>query len=113
VVDRSALFHDALLKLFDAARWVPLAFNLQPWRFAYALHDSGNRLAFLDLLIPFNRSWAQNADALVVVAASAHPTDAATSASASYFPSAIRSMLGLRGPILRCRQCNMAFIRMT
>lgn len=82
--DRSSLSHDALLKLFDAARWAPSAFNMQPWRFAYALRDGENWSAFLDLLVPFNRSWAQDASALVFVASGAHPTDAA--ASASQFP---------------------------
>ncbi|MDD3329372.1 MAG: nitroreductase family protein [Zoogloea sp.] len=53
---------------FEAARWAPSAFNSQPWRFIYA-RQGGERWAdFLGLLNDFNRSWAQHASALVVVA---------------------------------------------
>lgn len=43
----------------------PSAYNIQPWRFIYAMRDDAHWDAFLDLLDPFNASWAQNASALV------------------------------------------------
>jgi len=59
---------DADLKIIlEAARWAPSAFNVQPWRFVYAHRDDAMFQTFLDLLIPFNKSWAHTASALVFV----------------------------------------------
>lgn len=65
--DGSELDESVLLGLFEAARWAPSAFNAQPWRFLYALRGSPDWERFLDLLIPFNRSWAESASALIFV----------------------------------------------
>jgi nitroreductase len=56
-----------LMTMFEAARWAPSCFNLQPWRFLYARNDSEHWLKFLNLLIPYNQSWAKNASVLGVV----------------------------------------------
>lgn len=56
-----------LLRALEAARWAPSAYNVQPWRFLYALRGDAHWDAWLDLLVPFNRSWAENASALVFV----------------------------------------------
>lgn len=56
-----------LLTLFEAARWAPSSYNSQPWRFVYALRGTPAWDAFLGLLIEFNRSWAAQAAALVIV----------------------------------------------
>ena len=53
--------------MLDAARWAPSSYNSQPWRFAYALRDTAAWPVFLDLLVPFNRGWAKDAAALVVL----------------------------------------------
>lgn len=59
---------DADLKtILEAARWAPSAFNVQPWRFIYAHRDDAKFQEFLDLLIPFNKSWAHTASALIFV----------------------------------------------
>jgi len=65
--DGSVVTEDALFRLFEAARWAPSAFNAQPWRFLYALRGGPDWDRFLDLLVPFNRSWADSASALVFV----------------------------------------------
>jgi len=65
--DGGELSEAALLRLFEAARWAPSAFNAQPWRFVYALRGGPDWERFLDLLIPFNRSWAESASALIFV----------------------------------------------
>ncbi|HEX8240813.1 MAG TPA: nitroreductase family protein [Allosphingosinicella sp.] len=68
-----------LLTLFEAARWAPSAFNSQPWRFLYARRDEPDWERFLDLLVPFNRSWAQSASVLVYILSDTLPfTDKAT-----------------------------------
>lgn len=58
---------ETLLSFFEAARWAPSAYNSQPWRFLYARRDTTDWERFLDLLNPFNRSWAQQASALVII----------------------------------------------
>ncbi|MGX5666530.1 nitroreductase family protein [Rhizobium daejeonense] len=57
-----------LLSLLEAGRWAPSAFNAQPWHFIYARRDTPAWEKLLGLLNDFNRSWAQAASALVVVA---------------------------------------------
>ncbi len=56
-----------LLTMLEAARWAPSSYNSQPWRFAYARRDTPHWGQFLDLLVPFNRSWAVGASALVIM----------------------------------------------
>ncbi len=56
-----------LLSFLEAARWAPSAYNSQPWRFLYARRDTPNWERYLNLLVPFNRSWAQQASALVLI----------------------------------------------
>ena len=53
--------------ILEAARWAPSAFNIQPWRFVYALRNDEHWETFLGLLDPFNEAWAHNASALVFV----------------------------------------------
>jgi nitroreductase len=56
-----------LLTILEAARWAPSCFNVQPWRFLYARRGTAHWEKFLDLLIPFNRGWAKDAAALIVL----------------------------------------------
>jgi len=51
--------------ILEAARWAPSAFNIQPWRFIYVLRGDEQWDEFLNLLDPFNASWAKDASALV------------------------------------------------
>ena len=59
-----------LLRLFEAARWAPSAGNEQPWRFVATVRDQSGAAfaALLDALLPKNRSWAEAAPVLVLVA---------------------------------------------
>jgi nitroreductase len=56
-----------LMSVFEAAHWAPSAFNLQPWRFVYALRDGPGWDVLLGLLIPYNQAWADRAAALIFV----------------------------------------------
>ena len=56
-----------LLTMLEAARWAASSYNSQPWRFIYARRDTIHWERFLDLLVPFNRSWAKDASALVIL----------------------------------------------
>jgi nitroreductase len=77
--DESEIPEADLLTLFEAARWAPSAFNSQPWRFLYARRGEADWERFLDLLVPFNRSWAHSASALAYILSDTLPmTDKAT-----------------------------------
>jgi nitroreductase len=56
-----------LMKLFEAARWAPSSYNNQHWRFVYALNGTEHWDKFFGLLGDFNKMWAKNAGALVLV----------------------------------------------
>ncbi|MBV9882207.1 MAG: nitroreductase family protein [Sphingomonadaceae bacterium] len=63
--DGSVIPDADLMTIFEAARWAPSSFNYQPWRLLYAKREDADWERFLDLLIPFNRSWAQSASVLI------------------------------------------------
>jgi nitroreductase len=65
--DGSSMRLADLMTIFEAARWAPSAFNIQPWRFLYSLRGDTNWENFLSLLIPWNESWAKTASALIFV----------------------------------------------
>ena len=54
--------------LLEAARWAPSANNSQPWRFLVTHHGEQSFARLLGTLAPGNRSWADAASALVLVA---------------------------------------------
>lgn len=56
-----------LMALFEAARWAPSSYNGQPWRFIYAKRGTPAWDTLFNLLVDFNKSWAKNAGALVVI----------------------------------------------
>lgn len=58
---------EALMTLFEAARWAPSSYNNQPWRFIYAKRDTQQWEALLNLLVVSNKIWAQHAAVLIVV----------------------------------------------
>ena len=58
---------EELMILFEAARWAPSSYNNQPWKFLYAKKDTDHWNIFFDLLVDFNKSWADKAAVLVVV----------------------------------------------
>lgn len=56
-----------LMRLFEAARWAPSAFNLQPWRFVYARRETPDWERLFEVLIDYNKAWVRDASALVFV----------------------------------------------
>ena len=56
--------------IFEAARWAASSFNEQPWRFLVARKsDPAAYDKILNVLLPFNRAWAQSAPVLFIMAA--------------------------------------------
>ncbi len=64
--DGTPLTDAEIMSLFEAARWAASSYNSQPWRFLYARRDTPAWSTFLDLLVPFNRSWAERAGLLII-----------------------------------------------
>lgn len=64
---------DDLRSILEAGRLAASSFNEQPWRFIVAVKGEGpayDRL--LQLLMPANQKWAQNAPVLMITAAKKH-----------------------------------------
>ena len=66
--DSKPIGQQELDTIFEAGRWAPSSFNVQPWRFVYAMRETPAWETFLGLLIPYNQQWAKLASALVLVA---------------------------------------------
>jgi nitroreductase len=63
--DASNMAPENLMRMLEAARWAASAYNVQPWRFVYALRSDPVWPRWLELLDPFNAAWAKDASALV------------------------------------------------
>jgi nitroreductase len=59
-----------LATILDAGHWAASSYNEQPWRFIVATNqDPDAYKKMLDILVPFNQSWAQSAPVLMLIAA--------------------------------------------
>lgn len=65
--NRQSIDEHDLLTMLEAGRWAASSYNSQPWRFLWARRDTPHWEKFLNLLVPFNQSWAKDASALVVL----------------------------------------------
>jgi nitroreductase len=61
------LADEELMSLFEAARWAPSSYNNQPWRFIYTKRNTKQWDRLFNPLVDFNKSWAKDASALVVI----------------------------------------------
>lgn len=59
--------NEKLQRVFEAARWAPSAFNMQPWRFIIGRKGTSSYDNIMDTLIEFNQSWTKFAPVLVLV----------------------------------------------
>lgn len=73
--DGSSLGKTDVMRLLEAARWAPSAFNSQPWRFLYSLRDDAHWGRFLNILLPANREWAARSSAIVFVLSDGYRRD--------------------------------------
>lgn len=74
----------ALASALEAARWSPSANNTQPWRFIVTRRGSDAYDAIYTSLRDFNKSWAGDASALVVAAATTTTEDGSPMHFAQY-----------------------------
>lgn len=62
--------HEALVSLFEAARWAPSSSNEQPWTYLVATReDRDNFLKIVGVLVEFNAAWASHAAVLALALA--------------------------------------------
>lgn len=66
--ESAVIDNDDLKAILEAARWAPSAFNGQPWRFFVGKRGDEVFGQILSSLVDFNKSWAKNASALILVA---------------------------------------------
>ena len=57
---------EKVLRILEAARWAPSAFNEQPWRFIVGIKGSSTYDKVLESLVEWNQKWAGNAAMLVL-----------------------------------------------
>lgn len=105
-----------LKTILEAARWAPSAFNIQPWRFIYALRDDDQWQDFIDLLDPFNADWAKNASAIIFVISDTLATNQETgekkpSGTHSFDAGAAWAQLALQATMLSYQAHAMAGIQ--
>jgi len=66
VFSDKAISATELQSLFEAGRWAPSSNNLQPWNIVWGIKGSTAYDRILDVLVPFNQSWAINAPVLLL-----------------------------------------------
>jgi nitroreductase len=66
--ETATINNDDLTAILEAARWAPSAFNGQPWRFFVGKRGDEVFGQILSSLGDFNKSWAKNSSALILVA---------------------------------------------
>ncbi len=63
-----AISNNDLNKLFEAARWAPSGFNLQPWRFIVCKQGTSAFDKLIGVLMETNQTWAKTAPVVVLAA---------------------------------------------
>ena len=66
--ETATISNDDLTAILEAARWAPSAFNGQPWRFFVGKRGDEVFGQIMNSLGDFNKSWAKNSSALILVA---------------------------------------------
>jgi len=66
--ETATISNDDLTAILEAARWAPSAFNGQPWRFFVGKRGDEVFGQIMTSLGDFNKSWAKNSSALILVA---------------------------------------------
>lgn len=57
---------EKIVRLLEAARWAPSAFNEQPWRFIVGLKGGETFESLLNTLVEWNQKWAGKAPLLIL-----------------------------------------------
>ena len=68
VFDEVPLSKSEIKQLLEAGRWASSSYNQQPWRIIYGIKGDAVYDRILSCLVPFNKDWAINAQALLITA---------------------------------------------
>lgn len=82
--ETATINNDDLTAILEAARWAPSAFNGQPWRFFVGKRGDEVFGQILSSLGDFNKSWAKNSSALILVAGKTVKSDGSIHADYQY-----------------------------
>ena len=111
--DSTEISEAELFSLFEAARWAPSAFNVQPWRFVYAMRDTPEWEGLFSALTPMNQGWVQHASVLIYALADTlvtppGQTELVDSATASFDTGAAWAAFALQATTLGLHAHAMA-----
>lgn len=67
--DHRPIENEKLQRIFEAARWMPSASNIQPWYFMVGLNGDEVFTKIFDTLVEFNQLWVKNAPVLALAIA--------------------------------------------
>jgi nitroreductase len=85
-----------LASLFEAARWAPSSYNVQPWAYLVATKDDAENFAkMLSVLVEFNAGWAKEAPVLVLAVAGLKLLDGNPNRNAFYDTGAATALLSV------------------
>src|SRR3990172_13239200 len=56
---------EALLRIFEAARWAPSSYNEQPWRYVVVTRENPDRLKEAQSVLSPGNAWASKAPVLI------------------------------------------------
>lgn len=88
-----------LQSILEAAHWAPSSFNDQPWRFFIAKTEAQLKV-FHEFLFPFNRSWAEKAPALILIASNKNRDNGDPNGAHAFDTGAAWGYLALQATIL-------------
>ena len=86
-----------LHRLFEAARWAPSSYNLQPWTFVYAKRDTPAWSRMFDTLVEFNQYWVHQAAVLITVVSKTVDADGKPTRTHSFDCGAAWQNIALQG----------------
>jgi nitroreductase len=85
-----------LASLFEAARWAPSSYNVQPWAYLVATKDDAKNFEkMLSVLVEFNAGWAKEAPVLVLAVAGLKLLDGNPNRNAFYDTGAASALLSV------------------
>jgi nitroreductase len=85
-----------LASLFEAARWAPSSYNVQPWAYLVATKDDAKNFEkLLSVLVEFNAGWAKEAPVLVLAVAGLKLLDGNPNRNAFYDTGAASVLLSV------------------
>jgi nitroreductase len=85
-----------LASLFEAARWAPSSYNVQPWAYLVATKDDAKNFEkMLGVLVEFNAGWAKEAPVLVLAVAGLKLLDGNPNRNAFYDTGAATALLSV------------------